>query len=421
MRSPSGVASALRMTNRSRVMRAIFRHRTSSRTALTERTNLTPPSVTRIVRELVGLNLVIDGEERTARGGPGRRRTEVRIDPTGAYVLGIVLNASGKSVALAGADGHIIAEERVSDKDRRSPVATLKSLAAAARRLCARHLSNKHRLLGATVACAGEVDFERQHLIDSMALGWQDVAVGRELGAMLGIPIHVDNLNMSMLEATQMSDHKHLVADAILVRVANGIIGGAMMQGGRMLRSPNTRPSWMGHHPVRGGRKRCFCGEIGCLNTVASAPAMLSASAREKSPARFSATDFVKTETAIRRLIKSADQGDKQAIAVLRAGGEQLGRFLVAHAGSLGPSLIHVSGFVGRSQHYFAGVQRGFAAKAPASLQSTTRLVANDMSVVQAAVNVSLDRFVYSTLLNVDQLTQAKDNETIDARTMNAA
>ena len=279
-------------------------------------------------------------------------------------------------------------------------------------RLCASHLSDKRRLLGATIVCAGEIDVARGHLHESMVLGWQGVAIGQLLGSSLDIPLYVDNINVSILEATQMNDHEHLVADSMLLRVANGLIGGAIMQDGRMLRSPNTRPSWIGHHPIRGGRRRCFCGEIGCLNTEASAPAMLSALAGGKSSARFSSTDFAETEAPVRRLIMSADQGDPHAIRVLRAGGRQLGRFLVAHAGSFGPSLIHIAGFVGRSRHYFEGAQQGFEAKAPNSLKAITQLVANDTSDEQAAVNVSLDRFLYSPQLNIDRLLRAKTSKT---------
>lgn len=407
MDSYVGSVSSLRAANRSRVLRLIARQRSISRTALSDQTDLTAASVTRIVRELVDVGLVSEGEASTARDGPGRRRTDVGIDPDGAYVLGFVLNASGKSVAIASADGRILAEERVSDRGRQSPIAVLEALAAAAHKLVATHLSDRQRLLGATIACAGELDVERQHLNESMALGWHDVPVGQILGSMIDVPFHVDNLNVTILEATQMSADEQIVSDAMLVRIANGIIGGAMMQGGRMLRSPNARPSWIGHHPVRGGRQRCFCGEVGCLNTESSAPAMLAALAGRRTPARFSSADFVKTEAAVRRLVKSAEKGDKRAVNVLRTGGEKLGRFLVAHAGSLGPSVIHIAGFVGRSKQYFDGVQRGFDATAPAALKSVTRLIANDTSVVQAAVNVSLDRFVYSSNLNIDQLAHA--------------
>lgn len=421
MHSPGGSVSSLRAANRSRVLRLIAQHRSISRAALSDRTGLAAPSVTRIVQELDELGLVIKGQASTARGGPGRRRTDIKVDPAGAYVLGFVLNASGKSVALAGADGHIVAEERVSDKGRRSHTAVLEKLANAARELSATHLRNKQLLLGAIVACAGEVDVARQHLNESMALGWRDVAVGQQLRSMLDIPIHVDNLNVTMLEATQMNDHEHLADDAMLIRIANGIIGGAMMQGGRMLRSSNARPSWIGHHPVRGGRQRCFCGEMGCLNTEASAPAMLSALANGKSPARFSSADFVKTEAAVRRLVKSADQGDQQAINVLHAGGRQLGRFLVAHAGSLGPSIIHIAGFVGRSKHYFEGAQDGFDSNAPQALKEVTRLIANDTSVNQAAVSVALDRFVYSPRLDIEQLSLARAPSASSVERMSAA
>ena len=408
----SGTVSMLRVANRSRILRLIAERRSISRTELASETGLKPPSVTRIVKELIDLGLVSDEPGRQARAQPGRRRTGLRVRADGAHVLGFALNASGMAVGLSDASGMLIAQQRIEGSKRLDAEQTLSALAAAANTLIEQHVPNRTRILGAGVACAGEVDTASGLLRTSMAMGWTNVKIGQILTGALGIPIRIDNLNVSLLKAARLkwfdTTDRLDVENALLVRVANGILGSAFLSNGTVLRNTQSRHSWIGHHPVRGGVLPCSCGETGCLNTVASAPAILAAYDDSDTPASFTASDFIHNERRLRRLVKAAQDGDAKARQVISDAGRTLGRFLVAQACSFGAEVIQIAGFVGCSPAYLSGVREGFGAWAPAGAARGVRIAANSMSLVESAVHVALDQFVYSRTLDIDRLTGSR-------------
>ena len=401
----------VRANNRARLLQLLSQKCTSSRTELCEETALKPPTVTRIVRELMEAGIVEEITSSKVQAGPGRRQTGIQIVPDGAFVLGFVLNASGMRVGLSGLDGRIVGERQVSGERRTTPEKTLDALIRAADELIEQHLPHRSRLLAATVACAGEVDVGTGYLTESMALGWRNVPVGPSISQALRLPVNVLNLNVALLDAMSIGNEPAAVDNSILVRIANGIIGGAVRSGGRLLHAPNARPSWLGHFPARGAKGQCFCGQNGCLNTVASGPAMLAALERHAGSAQFDAADFVRNEVKVRRLVKLADQGDAEAKRVVRQGGSALGAFLVPFAGQFGSDTVVVAGFVGRSETYFTAVRQTFQKNLPDSWEHKPSLVADHSTATEAAARVALNRFAFSPLLDLERLSDRLTRE----------
>ncbi len=359
--------------------------------------------MTRIVHELIEVGIVEEVAERKAHAGPGRRQTEVRILPDGGFVLGMALTASGSHVAISGLDGRIIELRTVKNARRLSAETTLIRLAAEASALVTRHVPETARLLGAAVACAGEVDVQTGHLQESVALGWRDVAVGPILASKLGAPIFVQNLNLVLLEARYSGEQASPGDDTMLVRVANGLIGCAIRHQMQTIDSSTTRTSWFGHYPIRDGKLKCFCGEIGCLHTAASGPAMLSAWQGQSLNPGKAQIGVLASEAKVRGMIRLADKGDADASRALSDGGTVLGRFLVPFAVQFGLRKIFIAGFVGRSPIYFNAAAAAFRKFLPAGLSISCELVADRAAAVEAAGHVGLQHYAFSPLLDISR------------------
>jgi predicted NBD/HSP70 family sugar kinase len=72
----------------------------------------------------------------------------------------------------------------------------------------------------------------------------------------------------------------HLYADPIsqdflLVDFGHGV-GGAIIEGGRLFRSPLPLNSEIGHTPIPGNHRQCGCGATGCLETKLSRAGLLN-------------------------------------------------------------------------------------------------------------------------------------------------
>ena len=82
-----------------------------SRQDLCRHVGLTGAGLSRNIQELLNAGLVIEEIESPVKGRLGRRRSLLRLNPDGAYAVGITIAANRKSVALMNAVGYIMAEQ----------------------------------------------------------------------------------------------------------------------------------------------------------------------------------------------------------------------------------------------------------------------------------------------------------------------
>ena len=106
--------------------------------------------------------------------------------------------------------------------------------------------------------------------------GWDHYDVPGHISSALGGPVLVDNdVNLMALgeHATVYPDVQHL----IFVKVATGI-GAGIISGGRLHRGAQGAAGDLGHvAALNGGDTPCTCGNVGCLEAVASGPAVVRA------------------------------------------------------------------------------------------------------------------------------------------------
>ena len=101
-----------------------------------------------------------------------------------------------------------------------------------------------------------------------------DVSLDEEL-AELGLPIEVENDVYLMGMAESRFGVALGVADVIFLTVGTGI-GAALKLDGRFYRGANGRSSEIGHMILSHGGARCTCGNRGCLEVLASTPALIN-------------------------------------------------------------------------------------------------------------------------------------------------
>src|SRR4051794_10229158 len=121
----------IRRDNRSVVLQRILAHGGVPRSEMAGQIGLSAMAVSRIVRELLDVGLVEEGEK-SIDGGRGRRRTSLRIGASGAYVLGLSITAYDQSVALGNSRGDVLTQRPIRISFLQEPQKTLREFAAAA-------------------------------------------------------------------------------------------------------------------------------------------------------------------------------------------------------------------------------------------------------------------------------------------------
>lgn len=113
-------------------------------------------------------------------------------------------------------------------------------------------------------------------------------------------------------------------------------IGAGVIAGGEILRGALGAAGEIGHIPVRdGGGVLCRCGNVDCVDSVASGTALLR-------DLRAAGRD-VKTIADVTALVRS---GDAETMAIVREAGRRIGEVLAGAVNILNPAVVVLGGDV---------------------------------------------------------------------------
>jgi len=150
-----------------------------------------------------------------------------------------------------------------------------------------------------------------------------------------GAPVIVDN-NTRLAALAEAVFGSSSVEDLLYLRLSDGV-GGGLVVGGRLVTGSSGLAGELGHVTVEPNGLECRCGKRGCVETLASVPAILDSCRAQGLALR----DLDDLAAAIDRSHPVADQ-------VLRAAGSAVGRVLSAASMALNPADIVIGGEVAR-------------------------------------------------------------------------
>ena len=172
----------------------------------------------------------------------------------------------------------------------------------------------------------------------SMILGWRDVAFVSLL-ADLGLPVAFghDVSSGAYAEARLGAARGH--TDWLFLALGTGL-GSTFVLGDRPYRGSNGTGGELAHVVVRPDGPPCRCGKRGCLEMVASGPAIAAEYGRATGTAVAGADEVA----------RRADAGEEAALAVWADAVDALAEVVATYAESMNPSVVVVGGGVGRAE-----------------------------------------------------------------------
>ncbi|MER7005094.1 ROK family protein [Dactylosporangium sp. NPDC000555] len=202
-------------------------------------------------------------------------------------------------------------------------------------------------LPGAKIAAVGAVlpgltDFHTGVCLLAPNLGWRDVSVRDILAAELGAPVYVHNAGQAAAVAENLEGAGGRVGDLALLYAGTGLSAG-ILSDGRVFHGVGGTAGEIGHNAVPGIDEPCNCGNVGCLETVASGPAIVRAARRALAAGEASALAEADGFDA-RDVAAAAQAGDDVAGRVIATVGEHLGLAASWLINAYNPALVVVGG-----------------------------------------------------------------------------
>lgn len=246
-----------------------------SRAGVASATSLTRSTVSRLVDELVGADLLCELEP-AGTAGPGRPGRPL-VAGRGFAALGMQVNAGHLAARVLDFSGEVVASARIdAHQARRSPESVLGDLGRLAREVLARTPAGV-RVVGAGLALPGIVTAGSGQLMLAPNLGWQEVDVAPMLGLPHGLEAGLKVGNEAGLAAAaaaiEVPGRPRRRGDFIYLSGEVGI-GGAVMIDGKAMEGDHGWFGEVGHLCVDPHGPACPCGSTGCLERYAGKEAL---------------------------------------------------------------------------------------------------------------------------------------------------
>jgi predicted NBD/HSP70 family sugar kinase len=334
-----GALADLREANRLRIADELRRRGTATRAELAAATGLSRTTVTTLVAEMQARGLVVDeGAAREDAARPGRPAVRLRLQEAAGAALGVDFGHSHVRVAVADLAGRVLAERCIPFAVAPDAAAALDAAAElAASTLRAAGLS-PGQVVGAGMGLPGPLTPRTATVYPSSILGgWVGVQPARELAARLGVPVALDNdANLGALAEMFLGAGRG-VEDLVYLKASSGI-GAGIIAGGRLHHGATGLAGEIGHVQLRADGAVCRCGSRGCLETVASAAAVLELLRPVLGPG-----------LTLGAALEHARAGHAGAHRVLADAGRAIGRAVAALCNALNPDAIVVGGDLSRA------------------------------------------------------------------------
>ena len=317
--------------------------RTRAELALT--TGLARSTVAARIDALISSGLVGPAGEASSSGG--RPPSRFAFNPAARSVLAVDVGATHVIVAVTDLGGNVLSERRLVQDVADGPEAVLDRVVEEGKTLLGDAGRTVADLAGIGIGLPGPVEHATGMPVKPPIMpGWDGFDVVRYVQRSLPVPVLVDN-DVNIMALGERTAYWPEHDNFLFIKVATGI-GAGIISSGELQRGANGTAGDLGHVRVpRGDEVLCRCGNYGCLEALASGPAV----ARELAGQGLAA----EKGSDVLRLI---GEGNLQAIQALRQAGRDVGDVLATVVNLLNPSVIVIGGSLGQAgEHLMAGVR----------------------------------------------------------------
>lgn len=308
-------------------------------------------------------------------------------------VVGVDLGGTKVAAAVAGLDGAIVSRVTKQTEPERGVHGVMAIVLDAVREVVARAGARIDEVAGIGVGSPGPLDPEAGVVIFAPNLKWRDVPLVAIIKDALGAPVYLENdANLAGLGEARYGAGRGS-RNMIYITVSTGI-GGGLVLGGEIYRGSSFVAGEVGHMMIVDEGPLCGCGNHGCLEALASGPAIANM-AREliRHGEETLMTDLIGGDVDLvtaEVVGRAAMQGDAAAIAVIGKAAEYLGIGIANLVNILNPDAVVVGGGVARlGEILLAPTREAACQRALKPAFDAVRIVAAELGVDAGVVGAT--------------------------------
>lgn len=347
----------IKQVNAGRVYKLIDQKGPISRIDLSKESELAPASITKITRELIEAHLIHETtvQEAISRGRPA---VGLQTNNEGWQFLSMRLGRGYLTIALHELGGDVLIDTKIDiheiDQDD-----VLERLLFEIDEFFQTYAAQLDRVTSIAITLPGLVNSDQGIVLQMPHYNVANLALGPEIYKATGLPVFVANDTRAWALAEKLFGHSQDVDNSVLISIHHGLGAGIILDG-RVLQGRHGNIGELGHIQIDPNGKRCHCGNIGCLETVASSQAIREQLAERLAAGEASSlSEKAHEDITIEDICAAAAEGDPLAVDVVETLGRYLGSAIAIVINLFNPEKVLIGGVINQAKNVlYPAIQR---------------------------------------------------------------
>ncbi len=413
MYTKTGNLRLVQKINRSLILNLIKDKCPISRADISKITKLTRSTVSSIVDYLIKKDLI--KEIGLTSSGVGRKAILLELNSKAYHAIGVDLGTLHTTVAITDMLGRVETKIDYPTNCRQGKDKIIKKLVTTIHNIVKDYGIQWEKISGIGVAAPGLIDKKGIMLI-TPNFGWKDTPLGEILKKEFHIPVFVDNNVNAMALAEFEFGKGQGVKNFVFINVGMGIGAGVIING-KLFHGESNCTGEIGHTTVDYNGPKCSCGNKGCLEVMASGPAIakrvIKAIKEGEKSLIYKLANYDLNQISAEIVSKAANQGDKLGLNIMEETGEYLGTGVANIINLFNPELVIIGGGVTRAGDLIfeplkkAVQKRAFSVSAKVAKIIPVSL-GKDCTVIGAAALVLKEMFKITRVITSSHLDSTK-------------
>jgi glucokinase-like ROK family protein len=343
-----------------------------------KQSKISQPLVASLVDDLIGFGILLDNGVGESIGG--RRPNLYCVNPEYQYVVGVDINLHTLTIALFDLNNQLVCREEYKNCELENSPKYTDNLVLKVNDMLIKMNIPATEVVAMGVSIPGLVDAKNG--ISFTHLSFAKEGLSAYLSKSFGFSVVLDNDARMMALGEKAFGKAKGKKDVLCLNLSNGI-GLGIILNGKLYSGKNGFAGEFGHILIDPDGDLCYCGKIGCLETLTSGEILVRNinKALEKGQlSRLSNKKDKGLSVDLRAVIEAIVEGDQFAIDQLNKMGEYLGKGLVTLIHLLNPEMIIIGGRLAHTGKYISDpVNMAMNKYAMDRISSETELVCSEL------------------------------------------
>lgn len=344
---PAKASELIKKINNLTILNTVREKEPVSRADIAKITGLNPATVSSNVNELLKSGFVIETGSGESSGG--RRPVMVQLNSRAFHVIGVDMGISKVKTAVMDFGGKISQKCVIHYPEETNERVIMCIIKQSIHNVMEKSGTDIGSIMGVGVGVHGIVNSDEGISVYAPAFRWRNVDIKSILKDEFDLPVFIDNDVRAMALGEMWFGAAKGVDDFVFINIGSGI-GSGIMIGGEPYKGTSFGAGEIGHISIDDSGPKCNCGNYGCLEVMASGPAiarrMISQIKMGKNTlvTRLVNDDLSKVNGEA--VYEAAKMGDAVATDILQETGRYIGIAISSVINILNPRLILIGGGV---------------------------------------------------------------------------